>query len=211
MAGRNHLPPPNALKIREVSSTRVPYPSHPNYQALIEEDRYRHRSGTIPATAGRHHPAVIEERIISQHREIQTLLGDNQRLAATHVALKQELAAAQQEVSHLSATAASVKAERDAQVRDVYERSLKMEAEVRSIDALNAELAQVRADIQKLRASRQELSAQLQTINNDLAASRSDLKEVQAITDGIESMRHELQRGRLIFFIYIFPVSSIAP
>lgn len=196
MAGRNHLPPPNALKIREVSSTRAPYPSHHNHHALIEEDRYRHRSGPIPVSAGRYHPAVIDERIVIQHREIQTLLGDNQRLAATHVALKQELAAAQQEISHLSAAAASVKAERDAQVREVYERSLKMEAEVRSIDALNAELAQVRADVQKLSASRQELAAQLQTINTNLSVSRSELKEVQAVKDGIENMRKELQRGR---------------
>ena len=81
-------------------------------------------------------------------------------------------------------------------MREVYERSLKMEAEVRSIDALNAELAQVRADVQKLSASRQELAAQLQTINTDLSVSRSELKEVQAVKDGIENMRKELQRGR---------------
>lgn len=208
MAGRNHLPPPNALNNREVSLTRAPYPSHRNHPTLIEKDSLRHRAGPILAPAGLHRPDVVEERIIAQHREIQTLLGDNQRLAATHVALKQELAAAQQEISRLSATAASVKAERDAQVREVYERSLKMETEVRSIDALNEELAQVRADVQKLSASREELAVQLQKINTDLAASRSESKEVEAIKDEIENMRQELQKGRYFFYFTLLRMMS---
>lgn len=47
-------------------------------------------------------PAILEQKIQSQHMEIQGLLSENQRLAATHVALRQELAAAQQEMQHLT-------------------------------------------------------------------------------------------------------------
>ncbi|KAK9279982.1 hypothetical protein L1049_013666 [Liquidambar formosana] len=191
MAGRNFIPP-NALKLREVPVARAPQP--PPHPAGIDDPRLLHRSSV--GGGGRTLPALVEERIALQHREIQNLLLDNQRLAATHVALKQELAVAQQELRHLSSAASNVKAERDAQVREVYEKSLKMEAEVRSIDAMNAELVQVRADIQKLSASRQELMAELQAINGDLARARSDSQQLPAIKTEIDSMLKELQRGR---------------
>ncbi|XP_057954271.1 protein FLX-like 1 [Malania oleifera] len=186
MAGRNHLQP-NALK-------RVPLPPHP---ALIEDPRLVHRVPLAqPVAVGRPHPAIIEERIAAGHREIQSLLIDNQRLAATHVALKQELAVAQQDLRHLSAAAANVKVERDAEVRDVYEKSLRMESEVRSIDALGAELAQVKMDVQKLTATKKELTAQLQAIDGDLARARADVQQLPAIKAEIENMHQELQRGR---------------
>ena len=47
-------------------------------------------------------PGMLEQKLQSQHMEIQGLLSENQRLAATHVALRQELAAAQQEMQRLS-------------------------------------------------------------------------------------------------------------
>ncbi|KAA8549459.1 hypothetical protein F0562_001143 [Nyssa sinensis] len=192
MAGRNHLPP-HALQLREVPLGRAPLQGH---HALIEDRRGLHRV-PIPysSAAGRPHPALVEEHLANQHRDIQSLLIDNQRLAATHVALKQELAAAQQELRHLSAVAADVKAERDAQVREVYERSLKMDAEVRSIDALNEELAQVTADIQELTAVRRELTAKLQAIDGDLVRAGSELQQLPAIKAEIEAMRQEIQRG----------------
>ncbi|KAF8402578.1 hypothetical protein HHK36_010665 [Tetracentron sinense] len=161
MAGRNH------------------FPSHP-----LTDDPHMHRvPAPFPSGAtSRLHPAIIEDRIVAQHREIQSLLIDNQRLAATHVALKQEHAVAHQEFRHISAAAANIKAERDAQVRDVYERSLKMEADARSVDGLNAELTQVRSDVQKLSAARQDLTAQLQAINSDLNRARAELQQVAIST-----------------------------
>ncbi|XP_057473665.1 protein FLX-like 1 isoform X2 [Actinidia eriantha] len=187
MAGRNYLPP-NALKLRELPLTRAPHP------ALIDDPRVVHRVPVHPPPAAA--AALAEERIAAQHREIQSLLIDNQRLAATHVTLKQELSAAQQELRHLSAAAATVKAEKGAQVRAVHERSLKMEAEVRSIDTLSAELAHVRTDIQKLTASRQELTVKLKAIDDDLVRTRSELKQLPAIKADVETMHQEIRRGR---------------
>ncbi|XAR60775.1 hypothetical protein NMG60_11034272 [Bertholletia excelsa] len=194
MAGRNRLPP-NALEIREVPLVRAVLPGHP---ALIDDPRVLHRVPIPPPSgaAPRPHPAVFEERIVFQQREIQSLLVDNQQLAATHVALKQELVAAQQELRRLSATGTEIKAERDAQVREVHERSMKMEAEVRAIDALNSELVQVSADIQKMSAARQELTAKLKAIDNDLGRARGELQQLPAIKAEIEAMHQEIQRGR---------------
>ncbi|KAL7247245.1 hypothetical protein ACSBR2_002213 [Camellia fascicularis] len=193
MAGRNHLQP-NALKLREVPLTR---PRHlpGGHPALIDDPRLV-PPPPPPSAAVPPHPALLEQHIAARHRQIQSLLLDNQRLSALHVALKQELAVSQQELRHLSAAASDVAAERDAQVRDVYERSLKIEAEVRSIDSLSADLAQVRADIPKLTSDRQELAAELKAIDSDLVRARSDLQQLPSIKVEIETMHQEVQRGR---------------
>lgn len=144
----------------------------------------------------RPHPTLVDEQVALQHREIQTLLLDNQRLAATHVALKQELFAAQQELRHLSSTAATVKAESDAQVREVYDKSLKLEAELRLIDGLNSELAQVRDDVKKLSSDKKELESKLEALESDVVRTRSELLQFPEIKAEIEAMHHEIQRGR---------------
>ncbi|XP_023520163.1 protein FLC EXPRESSOR isoform X2 [Cucurbita pepo subsp. pepo] len=187
MAGRSHQP--NALKRREVPLSRSP----------TDDRRAHHRlshSSSVGGSSRAHQTILVEDRISAQHREIQTLIYDNQRLAASHVALKQELAAADQELRHLSATAAKVKAERDAEVREVYEKSLKMDAEVHAMDAMMAELVQVRADIQKLSTVKQELSAELQAIRDGLTKASSDSQPLPPIKGEIDRMHHEIQRGR---------------
>ncbi|KAG8661179.1 protein FLX-like 1 [Manihot esculenta] len=186
MAGRNRLPP-NAFKQR---------------QPPIDDSRFlgnRLPFSVVgnPTTVRAHHPStILEDRIAIQHREIQSLLLDNQQLAVTHVALKQELALAQDELRRLSAAAADVKAERDDQVRKVYGRSLQMDSEVRSIDALRVELAQVRMDVEKLAVHRQELTAELRAINSDLLKARTEAQQVSVIKAEIETMQQEIQRGR---------------
>ncbi|KAM7501759.1 hypothetical protein LguiB_000663 [Lonicera macranthoides] len=197
MAGRNHIPAHALNHLREpppLALARAPHPT-----ALIEDPRLLLHHRPPPPSAvphPHHHSALVEERLAAQHRDIQSLLLDNQRLAATHVALKQELSAAQQEIRHLSATAGTVKAERDAQVREVYERSLKMEAEARLIDGLGSELAQVRADVQKLIADRKELTVKLKDVEEDLVRAQSEAQQVPVIKSEIETMHKEIQRGR---------------
>ncbi|KAB1202248.1 Protein FLC EXPRESSOR [Morella rubra] len=186
MAGRDYLTP----RLREI---RIDDPR------LLHHHRGLYQPSTSTSTSSRyHHPGsvLLEDRIAIQHREIQSLLDENQRLASTHVALKHDLRDAQLELRHASAKAADVKAESDAQARDFYQRSLEMETEVRVIDAMSAELAQVRADVHKLFSSRQELAAQLQAIEDDLARARSESLEVPPIKSEIESLRREIQRGR---------------
>lgn len=182
MAGRNYLPP-DALKLREAHSTRAPHPT------LIDDPRLLHVHRLPP-------PSLLEDRIASNHREIQSLLIDNQRLAATHVALKQELAVAQQDLRHLSIAAADVKVERDAQVREVHERALPVEAEARSVEVAKADLGQVRADVKALTDIKKELTEKLKGINEEVVRARSELKQLPAVKEDIETMRKEIQRGR---------------
>ncbi|XWS53381.1 hypothetical protein CRYUN_Cryun11dG0152400 [Craigia yunnanensis] len=142
------------------------------------------------------HHHHLEDRIAIQHREIQSLLLDNQRLAATHLALKQDLSLAQQELRLLSAASANVKSERDAEVRELYERSLKMDAEARAVDAMGVELAHVRADVQKFTVDCQELTAQLEAVNDELAKARMEAKQVPVFKTEIGAVRQEIHKGR---------------
>lgn len=136
---------------------------------------------------------LIEDRIAVQSREIQTLILDNQRLAASHVALKQDVAAAQEDLHRLAATAASVKAERDAQVREVYERSLKLEVEA---GGLSSELNRVRAEIKELRAERDRLSEKLKETQDDIARNGPELQEFSELKTDIEALHREIRKGR---------------
>ena len=58
-------------------------------------------------------PEVMEQKLAAQHMEMQRLIIENQRLAATHVALRQELAAAQHELQIMHAQIGAVKDQRE--------------------------------------------------------------------------------------------------
>ncbi|XP_019188174.1 PREDICTED: protein FLC EXPRESSOR-like isoform X1 [Ipomoea nil] len=180
MAGRNYLPP-DALAFRDgechplaVGDHRViPLIPPPEAQARLR-----------PA-------AILEDGIAIQHRHIQTLLLENQRFATTHVALKRQLAAAQQDLRQLTAVASAVKAECDAEVRAVYENSIRAEAETRAV----AELAQVKDDIEKMKADREELTAKLKETEDELAKVRPELKQLKEIKTDIATIQKDIQRG----------------
>ena len=55
--------------------------------------------------------------MLAQVAEIERLAGDNHRLAATHGALRQELVAAQQEISRIKAQIRSIETETDIHIR----------------------------------------------------------------------------------------------
>ncbi|KAL6203486.1 hypothetical protein ACLB2K_027186 [Fragaria x ananassa] len=155
------------------------------------EPRHLHRLPQIVNTT------ALEDRVDLQQREIQSLLIDNQRLAATHVALKQDLTAAQSDLRNLKAVAGQIKSERNAEVREVYDRSLKLDDELRGLDAMKAELSVVLNDIEDLSASRMELATELKTIEGEIERTRSDeSKQFEARLDEIETLKVEIEKGR---------------
>ncbi|KAJ7533343.1 hypothetical protein O6H91_13G044200 [Diphasiastrum complanatum] len=144
-------------------------------------------------------PALIEQKLAMQHAEIQRLLTENQRLAATHVALREELAAAQQELRRLEEVLAGVQAGKEAQVRGLVEKQNSMEADLRAAEALKAELHQARTDASKLNGIRQDLTTQTQTLSQELQRAHADLQQVPALRNENESLRQEIQRARTAF------------
>ncbi|XVF18452.1 hypothetical protein REPUB_Repub11eG0022800 [Reevesia pubescens] len=203
MSGRNRGPPPFPMKgphhagllppAHELPYARGlgPMPPHPSLLDEIRESQFGLGPRGLPP-----HPAIIEERLGAQLQEIQALLADNQRLAATHVALKQELEAAQHELQQMTHYVESLRVDKDVQMREMYEKSVRLEVDLRGVEAMRAELVKVNADIKHLNAVRQDLTGQVQVMNQDLARFTSELQKAPALKAEIENVKQELQRAR---------------
>ncbi|XP_021720984.1 protein FLX-like 1 [Chenopodium quinoa] len=148
--------------------------------------------------AGRqpHSRAPPPSHMTAHHREIQGLLLDQKEMSAMHATLKQELAAADQELRKLSAAARKFREERESQIKELYEKSLKLETEVRAIEALNSEHTQVIGDIQKLTESKIQLTAQFKVLDTELSRVKMDASQVPEIQADVDKMEQELQKGR---------------
>ncbi|KAI4323074.1 hypothetical protein L6164_022710 [Bauhinia variegata] len=202
MSGRNRGPP---ISMKGAPHAGLPPPIHEPpfggrglgpipHPALLEELR-ESQFGLGPRPLPPH-PAIIEERLAAQHQEIQAMLVDNKGLAATHVALKQELEVAQYELQRMVQFAESLRAEKDVQMRELYDKSVQMEVDLRGVEAMRAELLQVRGDIKELTVVRQDLMGQVQGMTQDLGRMTADLQQVPALRAEIEAMKQELQRAR---------------
>ncbi|KAK7271615.1 hypothetical protein RJT34_27662 [Clitoria ternatea] len=173
-----------------------PPPHHHHPHPVLLEDFRDSQLGLGPRPIPLHPAAIIEDRLAAQHQEIQGLLGDNQRLAATHVALKQELEAAQHELQRMMHFRDSLRADTEARMRELYDKSAQLEAEFRGTEAARAELLQVHSDIKELTAVRQDLSGQVQAMTQDLARMTADAKRLPALRADVEAMKQELQCAR---------------
>jgi chromosome segregation ATPase len=168
---------------------------HPPHPSLLEDYR-ESQLGLGHRPLHLHPAAVIEERLAVQHGEIQGLLGDNQRFAATHVALKQELEAAQHELQRMAHFKDSLRADTEVRMRELYEKAGKLEAELRGAEVARAELQQIHGDVKELTAVRQDLSGQVQAMTQDLTRMTADLKQMPALRADVDAMKQELQRAR---------------
>ncbi|KAD3066343.1 hypothetical protein E3N88_34223 [Mikania micrantha] len=202
MSGRNHGPPipmkaaPHGgmPPIHEPPFARNPGPMpHPVFLEEMREAQFARGHRPLPP-----HPAIIEEQLAAQHQDIQGLLVDNQRLAATHVALKQELEAAQHELQQTDHFARNLLMEKDMQMRELYEKSAKMEHDLRGVEGMRAELMQLHADTRELTATNQKLASQVQAMTQDLSRANADLQQVPALKSEIGGLRQELQHARAI-------------
>ncbi|CAM0877303.1 unnamed protein product [Alopecurus aequalis] len=144
------------------------------------------------------HPAVaaLEDRILSRDQDIQDLLVDNQRFAATHVALQQQLISAQHELRAVSIAGTKARAEREAELCAIADQAARIEAEARSIAGARAEVDQVHADVRVLAGARNELMDRLQTLRENVGRKQSESAKAENARTQIETMRREIQKGR---------------
>ncbi|KAA0039397.1 hypothetical protein IC582_020622 [Cucumis melo] len=144
-------------------------------------------------------PEVLEQKLAGQHVEIQKLATENQRLAATHGTLRQELAAAQHELQIVHAQIGAVKSEREQQARNLSDKIAKMEAELKAAEPIKLELQQAKSDAQNLIVARQELITRVQHLTQDLQRAHGDVQQVPVLMSELESLRQEYQHCRATY------------
>jgi regulator of replication initiation timing len=193
MGSKGRIPPPHL---------RRPLPG----PAIAHPESYgpgiHHAQGAFPPFDMMPPPEVMEQKLAAQHVEMQRLVTENQRLAATHGTLRQELAGAQHELQILHVQIGAVKSEREQQMRSLMDKIAKMEADLQSAEPFKLELQQARAEAQSLLVARQELFSRHQQLSQDLQRVHSDVQQIPALISELESLRQEYQHCRyVIFFI----------
>lgn len=161
------------------------------------------RHGPFPA--GHHtseplsHSDLLEHRLAVQAADIEQLAGDNNRLVTSQMALREDLAAAQQEVQRLKAHIRSIQTESDIQIRVLLDKIAKMEKDIRAGENVKKDLKQAHVEAQNLVKERQELATQIQQASHELQKIHTDVKSIPDLHAELENSRHELKRLRATF------------
>ncbi|RRT80501.1 hypothetical protein BHE74_00017037 [Ensete ventricosum] len=143
------------------------------------------------------HPAALEEELELQMMDIRRLLADNRGLAEDRAAFHRELIAAKEELHRMNLVIADIRAEKEAHARELIEKGLKLEADLRATEPLRDEVVQLRAEIKRLTAMRQELTEQVRSLTQDLSRARADNKQIPAMKAEIDELRQELIHLRM--------------
>ncbi|KAK1317443.1 hypothetical protein QJS10_CPA05g01957 [Acorus calamus] len=144
-------------------------------------------------------PEMLEQKLATQHVEMQRLATENQRLAATHSILRQELATAQQELHRVQAHMGGFRVENDQQVRSLMDKIAKMEADLQAIEPVKMDLQKAKAESQNLIGVRQELISQVQQMTQELQRSHADVQKIPALISEVESLRQEYLHCRATY------------
>ncbi|XP_020250480.1 protein FLX-like 3 isoform X2 [Asparagus officinalis] len=158
--------------------------------------RHHYREG--PFVRGQPHPVLLEELDVQQH-EIHRIVADNHRLAEERMMLQRDLGAAKDEIHRRSMAIKEIHAENEAHIRELIEKGMKLEADLRATEPLRNELIQLRAEVQKLNTVRQELAGQAQNLTQELTRAQADNKRVPAMRSEIDGMKQELVRARAAY------------
>ncbi|KAL9259006.1 FLX-like 2-like protein [Drosera capensis] len=163
------------------------------------------RHGLPPGVSGssRHHvtdplyPAELAEQHILA--EMDLLVEENRRLAASQVPLRRELVIAQDEIQKVKAHIKSIQTESEIQMRVLIEKMSKMEADVRAGTSVRNDLQQAHSEAQKLVATRKELTEQVEKATQELEKARDDIKKLPDMLSELDNLTLEHQKLRSTF------------
>ena len=183
------------------------------------------RSMLGPPLGGQTPPIMIEQKLAMQHAEIQRLLGENQRLAVTHVALRQEFSAAQQEIMRLRQSRPFSDPEKEQrftitqvalrqELADAKQEVNRLQEAIGSIQSEKDEHirmtvergAQIEAELKaaeslkpkfdKLRYERDELVARVDHLSGEVKKLPQKDQEIAALKSEIDELRQRHQQAR---------------
>jgi uncharacterized protein (DUF3084 family) len=143
-------------------------------------------------------PEILEQKLAAQCGEMQKLAVENERLATSHVSLRKELAAAQQELQRVQAQGEAARAAEEQEMRGLLDKAAKMEAELKSCETLKVDLQQAHAEAQNLLAARQHLAADAQKLSKDLQRNFGEAQQLPTLVAEHDAARQEYQHLRFV-------------
>ncbi|KAL8471909.1 hypothetical protein ACS0TY_029226 [Phlomoides rotata] len=174
---RHPLPGPGVVHPDPYAAIRPPHGAFPPYEMLPPHE-------------------VLAHKLSAQHVEIEKLATENQRLAATHGTLRQDLATSKHELQLVHAHIAEVKSDKEQQLRGIMDKMSKMEPELEAAESIKMELQQARAEAHAFVAARQELISKVQQLTRDLQMSHSEAQQIPPLMTELDSLRQEYHRCR---------------
>ncbi|KAG9133028.1 hypothetical protein Leryth_015402 [Lithospermum erythrorhizon] len=167
------------------------------YEGRSVQDSIETRVGQL--LAGHASSEVLENKLARQAAEINGLAGDNKKLAASHVALKQDLVAAQLEIQKRKEDIRSIRVESDMHIRGLLDRISKFGPDIRAGEGIKRELQEAENEARSLIAANRDLASQIQSASQELEKAQTDTKKLPEMTADLESLRQEHQRLRKTF------------
>ncbi|CAN6228542.1 unnamed protein product [Urochloa humidicola] len=141
---------------------------------------------------------MLESKLAMQTAEVEKLIKENQRLATSHMVLRQDIVDTEKEMQLIRTHLGEVQTETDLQIRDLLERIRLMEADIQSGDTVKKELHQVHMEAKRLIAERQMLNLEIENANNEIqklsaSVDNKSLPELLAELDGLRKEHHSLR------------------
>ncbi|PIA37035.1 hypothetical protein AQUCO_03100054v1 [Aquilegia coerulea] len=144
-------------------------------------------------------PELMENKIAAQVAEIERLTRENQRLATTHVTLRQDLVATQKELQRLEAHIGSIQTESDIQIRLLLDKIKKIEVDIRAAESMKKEVQQAHKEAQSLITTRQELGSEIKQATQDLQKAHAEVEQLPELHAELNKLRQEYHRLRASF------------
>lgn len=142
------------------------------------------------------HP--VEEELVIRHDEIRRLQADNRLLMEENVALRREIDFVKNELLQASQAIPKLRSDKELESRELIQRGLPLEAELRAREPLREEAIQLKSEAQKLDALRQELSGKVQALQQDLKHLQTENQQLPTLQIEIDGLRQELLRARSV-------------
>ncbi|KAK9213509.1 hypothetical protein WN943_002897 [Citrus x changshan-huyou] len=172
----------------------------PHYEGRVVPAPGMLRHGPFPGSPAGHRLLeplpLLEDKIAVQAAEIERLARDNHRLAASHITMREDLAAAQQEIPRIKAHIRNIHTESDIHIRVLLDKIAKMEADCKAGERLKKDLQQAHIEAQSLARARQELTSKIQQASEALHKARLEVKNLPDLHAELDSLRQEHRRLR---------------
>ncbi|KAG9136898.1 hypothetical protein Leryth_020619 [Lithospermum erythrorhizon] len=170
-----------------------------------ENDNFHGYHGDLRAHLSRRpvplppHPIALEEELELQHREMEGIVVENRNVVEDNVTLQRELTAVKDEIRRLGEVIPQVRADGDDRRRELLDRGLKLEAELRAAEHSRKEAAQLRAEAKKLNVMQQDLSSEVKKLTKDIDRLKPDNKQVASIKADLNGIHKDLAEVRRTF------------